>query len=612
MSLIPLDQIFKFDIIPLRRGPRTIGDEVMSAAEYARRCRRKKSDEKIERVGVIDMETDPFNSETQATVKPFTACIYTDDFDPIVIWEENFESFVERLIYELERITTPYTFYAHNGGRFDYMFLLHRLRGYIKFKGRGIMVAKIGIHELRDSFHILPEKLAAWKKDNFDYSKMAKSVRAAFRAEIIAYMVSDCRYLLEIVKSFLKEFGFKITIGQAAMFELKKHYKPKCLSAPMDECLRNYFYGGRVECLQGRGVFEGEFKIYDVNSMYPHVMNSYQHPIGNDYWFGNQVTDNTIFLRVRCRNYGGLVGRDEDGNTTATIERGEFCTTIWEFRTALKHRLIEDIEIVKTLDCLERTDFSKFVGPLYARRELVKIQQEELKNAGKENTTEFEELKKQNLFLKYILNNAYGKFAQNPRRFTECYITDPGERPPALEKGFPDFPIFAGELYDIWERPTPGIRFLNVGTAASITGAARSILLEAIQGARNPIYCDTDSLICEDLPGFELNQSKLGAWKLETKLDEVIIAGKKLYAYKVRGLADGHSKRITVRSKGSGGLTWADMVSIIDDQIIEKVAFGPTLTKTGEHFYMRRKIRATTARRSNSTAKPRIKNASFL
>jgi hypothetical protein len=459
------------------------------------------------------------------------------------------------------------------------------------------MVAKVGNHELRDSFHLLPEPLKAWKKDEFDYSKMSKAKRNHHREEIVRYMINDCRYLLDIVKSFLQEFGFKITIGQAAMCELKKHYKPQRLSNPMDLCLRNYFYGGRVECLAGRGIFEGDFKIYDVNSMYPYAMSAFRHPIGNDYWFKEEISENTCFIRLHCDSDGAFAFRDDSGATSFEPRRGEFTTTIWEFRAALKLGLIDNVRIIKALDCMERTDFSKFVAPLYERREKVKLSQKELRDAGKEETREYEELKKENLFLKYILNNAYGKFAQNPRKFTECYLTNPGERPPVEEKGFPDFPVYSGELYDIWERPTPGIRFLNVGTAASITGAARAILLEAIKGAKNPIYCDTDSLICEALPNFDLHDARLGAWKLETELDEVIIAGKKLYAYKVRGLSDGHDKRVKVRSKGSGGLTWADMQRILDDEIIEKVAIGPTLTKTGEHFYMRRRIRATTARR---------------
>ena len=66
-------------------------------------------------------------------------------------------------------------------------------------------------------------------------------------------------------------------------------------------------------------------------------------------------------------------------------------------------------------------------------------------------------------------------------------------------------------------------------TAASITGAARSVLLHGLSNAVRPIYCDTDSIICESLSE-DLDGSRLGAWKLEAHGSKVAIAGKKLYA----------------------------------------------------------------------------------
>ena len=79
------------------------------------------------------------------------------------------------------------------------------------------MAARIGKHELRDSYHIIPEKLANWKKDDFDYSKLARGNRKRFRDEIIRYCINDCAYLLDIVKSFVGTYGLKLSIGQAAI-----------------------------------------------------------------------------------------------------------------------------------------------------------------------------------------------------------------------------------------------------------------------------------------------------------------------------------------------------------------------------------------------------------
>jgi DNA polymerase elongation subunit (family B) len=173
-----------------------------------------------------------------------------------------------------------------------------------------------------------------------------------------------------------------------------------------------------------------------------------------------------------------------------------------------------------------------------------------------------------------------------------------------------DIPKFRNGSYAIWERPAPGFRFNNVATAASITGAARAVLLEAIQNADDPIYCDTDSLICRDLKNTRLHKTELGAWDTEKELDEVLIAGKKTYAYKVAGLPDGHKDRIIVRSKGASDRTWQDVERMIAGETIDAIAKGPTLTKYGTQMYMRRALRATTPRIvSTSTYHERVRYA---
>jgi len=120
------------------------------------------------------------------------------------------------------------------------------------------------------------------------------------------------------------------------------------------------------------------------------------------------------------------------------------------------------------------------------------------------------------------LNSAYGKFAQNPAHYYDYWIGDPDD-----EK----YEIYSADVnsIDIWRKPSEREAFYDVATAASITGAARSVLMLALSNAINPIYCDTDSIICEGLNA-ELDASKLGAWKLEAEGDTIAVAGKKMYA----------------------------------------------------------------------------------
>src|SRR5262249_23146173 len=150
-------------------------------------------------VAVLDFETDPFDNgvrngvlhkNLQARIFPFLAVLYSDQFDHVVIWEEDFTSFVEKVLAVIASLPEAFTIYAHNGGAFDYMFFIEKLRGAVKFKGRGMMRAVIpgkdGIeHELRDSKHIIPAPLAeAAGKMKFGYDKMKKSKRHKHREKI--------------------------------------------------------------------------------------------------------------------------------------------------------------------------------------------------------------------------------------------------------------------------------------------------------------------------------------------------------------------------------------------------------------------------------------------
>ena len=594
-------------IEPKKRGRKAAQEKALTVSERVAKHRGKKNERKI---AVLDMETDPFDNVTKTAVHPFAACLYSDHFEPIIIWDENADSFSRRVVAAIEALSDRYVIYAHNGGRFDFMFLVHLLRGAVSFKGRGIMSASIGEHELRDSFHIIPEKLAAYQKDSFDYTVLVKAKRNQHRKIIIDYMVADCRYLLDLVKAFIEEFGLRMSIGQAAMLELKSHYEVKKLSPGWDEYLRNYFFGGRVECLTGRTNVTGDYKLYDVNSMYPFVMATCEHPVGDfhDYQLRcGEPNADTVFIDLDCDNRSALIGKTAEGETTASIKSGRFFTTIHEYRTAIRFRLITNVSINFCLDCAERTQFAKFVEPLYSRRQLTKGLLRDIKRAGEENSERYLKVKRDDLFLKLLMNNAYGKFAQNPRRFKEYYLTDPDETPPGEwlksleslpqhEQDFYRMPESENAGYWIWSKPAPGFRFNNVGTAASITGAARAVLLEALQYAVDPIYCDTDSIICRDLPGMDLDGERLGAWDLEDEFSKVIIDGKKLYAcwYKKPKLGpSGQISEYKIRSKGTSGLKWADMEAMYSGQSRSVTNFGPTLTRTGAQYYLTRKIEAT-------------------
>lgn len=553
-----------------------------------KRARERKKAERVKNIAVLDFESDPFDNVHQDAVFPFLAVLYSRNFEAVIIWENDYDTFVSRVLDAIRDLPGSYTIYAHNGGKFDFMYLVHKLRGPVSFKGRGIMSAWVGNHNLRDSFHIIPEPLRNLKKEAFDYNNLRRDRREKHRATIIDYCVSDCENLLDYVERFIARHGFKISVGAAALSGLTKHYEIERITESDDAYLRNFFFGGRVECIQGAGYFKRSQKLFDINSAYPDAMAYTKHPVGNNY-IRRQGQPNgfTAFVKIRCCNNRSLMSRLENGDVTTEVSKGVFYTTIHEYNMARELGLIWDVEILECVDNPKWTTFEKFVVPLYNERAELK---EKLKTL-KKGSVAWTDCNAEQILIKFDLNNAYGKTAQNPRRFKEHWLTEPGEHPTNWQQDFSDNPWereFSCETHWIWSRRSPHHRFLNVGTGASITGAVRAKLMKAIHYAVNPVYCDTDSIICDDLREHELHSSKLGAWDLEKNITELILNGKKLYAY--RALED---DKPYVKAKGQQGVTWDDMLKVYAGEHLQKTNFGPTLTRRHDQKYITRTLRST-------------------
>jgi hypothetical protein len=601
-------------------------------------------------VAVLDFETDPFDAENNATVFPFLFGLYYLDAagNPCFnsAWDENPISLIQKTLDAINALPDAFIIYAHNGGRFDYMYLIKYVRGKATFKGRGLMKANIGPHELRDSFHIIPTALSKVRKDVMQYEKMHRDRRALYRDEILAYHKNDCIFLYEAVINFRERFGDASSIGSAAMSTLKKSSTFGKLSPAADELIRPFFFGGRVQCLKGHGIwslensaFKSPLKIYDVNSMYPSVMAYYDHPVSNEFIIrtDGQIRDNTRFVELECDSDGAFLRRETNGSVNPGFGRGHYFVSIWELDVARRYRKVRDENILRTIDFKDCANFGSFVHPLYDERGSLKLEIDTIPKEARA-TDDYFALERRALFLKLILNNAYGKFAQNPRRFREVFITDadvrypPGENPPTeqdladwrdymhLLNNPSDAPLSSrdqellrrkpeqwfwlcenrDEYYGltserspfwIWKRPAQRMPHLynNVATGASITGAARARLFEALCLSQSPYYCDTDSVICEDLPDLEIDASHLGAWKHERSIVELVIGGKKLYGYQQ---VNGEQK---VKSKGVSGLALSQLRDMVAHNRTLNVyaSKAPLLGLDGSQRYIQRHIRMT-------------------
>lgn len=528
------------------------------------------------KLAVLDLETDPF--EYGKMVRPFVAGFY-DGNSVHTIWSPEC---VSRMVAALSERKEPLTIYAHNGGRFDFFYFLPYLSSAMRIVNGRIIQAQMGLHELRDSYAIMPFPLADYDKDSIDYEKMRAEVREQHREEILRYLSKDLTALYELVHAFHKEFGDKLTIGSASMKQLKSFHKFGTGNEVYDtKFRRHHYFGGRNQVFKS-GIAKGDIRVYDVNSMYPFVMRGFLHPIGTGHTVSNRIEQDTCLIEVEGKNYGAFPTRAKNGGLDFTVEHGVFYPTIHEWEAALEMGCFQPRRILKTYGWRTRGSFDEFVTHFYDAKRTAKEKGDKIRQ----------------LFYKYVLNSAYGKFAQNPENYFDWYITERGSVPPEYHecgKGCPEecplvwSPTYLTEQYIIWQRPlqTKSHSWYNIAIGASITGAARAVLLRGLAGTRDPLYCDTDSIICRGDFSGQIDRTALGKWDLETTGSMAAIGGKKLYA-----IFDAQGKGIKKAHKGAR-LTYDEILKIVRGEEVEACNPVPNFKWDGSHTWTKRRIKMT-------------------
>jgi hypothetical protein len=509
----------------------------------------------------FDTETDPFSYGRIPQV--FTCGIYTGaDFKSF--WGENCMQQMREYIATLP----SGIIYVHNGGRFDFYYMLDWFDGKMSIINSRIIRAYGLGHEWRDSSAIYPMPLKSYKKDDISYDKLEADVRDKHRKIITEYMQGDCVYLHELVSKFLEQFGDNLTIGSTSMKQLKKIHKFKTLSAEDDARIRSKFYfGGRVQCFE-KGILtpkEDNFYVYDINQSYPASMSNFSHPIGQPIFGNSNVSNNTFFLSLYGYSFGCFPKRDDSGGLYFPIGMDTFHVTIHEYQAALDTNQFVPHHIIEVIDFTETGDFAEFVSAYHGLRKQARLNGDELGSN----------------FYKLVCNSAYGKFAQCPDNYKD-YIIKPIGVP---VHGY-DEEYIIGEVC-LWSKPSDDVTRYNVATGASITGASRSFLIRALASAKRPLYCDTDSIICEGMGSdIECDEYKLGAWKLEKHGNKFALAGRKLYALFNQG------ECVKMACKGVR-LTAEQIESVAGGETITWKKDAPTFSLASGTKFIHRDVRLT-------------------
>lgn len=516
-----------------------------------------------------DAETDPFKHGR--VPKPFIFGAYNPKTDEY----EEFSTALELVDFFRDKNVVVY---FHNGGKFDAHFILP----YIEEQTEIMLIAgrvskfKIGLAEYRDSMNLLPMGLAAFKKDKFDYKKMEADVRHKHMDEIRIYLRNDCVYLAEVLARFFKEYGRQITLASAAMKQCAKilGIKTPDTSALLYKDISEFYYGGRVQCFRD-GIIKKKFKVIDIKSAYPRAMVE-DHPYGETYDESTELPKERSaiqrsFISITCPSTGCFPYRENDAlEFPADHKERTFNITGWEYLAALETKAIDGrARINRVITFSERINFRPYVDHFFALKQA----------AEKEGDVTGRN------FAKLFLNACYGKFSANPAEYDEFLTVDPRDVE-TCEK--PDFGFTRVQpLYNthLMSRPLPeeNRRYYNVAVGASITGWVRAYMWRALCSVKGLLYCDTDSIACEDIGALKLGK-ELGDWDLEGEFKKAAIGGKKLYAFEyVKPLVkDGETITHKTASKGVK-LTAKELEDIADGKTVVYTNDAPTFSIVGKH-----------------------------
>lgn len=291
---------------------------------------------------------------------------------------------------------------------------------------------------------------------------------------------------------------------------------------------RDAYKGGRTECFFLGALNSEKYHVLDVSSLYPYVMSCNAFPV--KYRQSLNAPDGETLLSLLKDGSviaNVLIETDEPAYAVrrdrTIFPVGRFWTTLTtpELKYALdKGHLIE----VKRAVVYDQGDiFSRYVKHFYALRLQFR----------KEGNAEYAEL------CKKLLNSLYGKFGQKAdvwEKIGDC----PGERD-RIEVCFKpgsnarsEIRYLLGEIFELVGQEECYNSFPAI--CAEVTAYARLYLYELMKaaGVGNYFYCDTDSLIVNDVGLARLkkriHKTKLGYLKLVETTNSVVIRGLKDYS----------------------------------------------------------------------------------
>lgn len=502
-----------------------------------RKTKRKTDISKIkEKIFVIDTETTCLEPQPKNFV---FGVIYGHDGHKVIDSVEDFKNEFNKSKYKGRYI------FAHNA-EFDLTTLFGNIYQNMDnaaiFNGKFIC-AKYNDITFADSMNIYPasvkkigEIIGLSKLDNPKVSGEGLT-RENMTLEDVDYCVRDCEIIYEaLIRIFEMTGTIKITLAGLSLMDYRMNYldKDTYISPLADEFFKSY-YGGRTEAFYIGNV---NAVVYDINSMYPYVMQRMKFPDPGRLRKEKRVSKE--FLVYLMKYYEGLASvtvrhRDHffghlpvkvklSGMDKLIFPVGEFHTVVNfnELRFAVEVKAVEILKIHYVIYGKGiQSPFREFIMDKYSQRIKTENQLDKL-------------------ILKLQMNSLYGKFGQKTKYKTVYYPEIPYDLISRMQKKkkFVEVKTFNSDRTDcflITENKTNIFGYYSVPLYASyITSEARLFLLKNLLAneKNNVVYCDTDSIFVDNsdrvFSGTIANH--LGAFKLECK-NVTQIRGLKNYTY---------------------------------------------------------------------------------
>lgn len=479
----------------------------------------------------IDFET--YKGDSQGTQIPYLICVYSEMF------KYTFKSIME-LIDFFKQLTelkqNKYVFWAHNGMKFDYVFILPELVKYFNARLNGkvgeLKSIEFGNIKLLDfykffnsSLNNLSKAFLGKQKLEFDFNKVFdEETVLKYFDEAQIYCMKDCELLYELVIMFnqkcIEEFQLSIndcfSASHFAKNVFQHHFLNHKLQGSVDEDYdieKSSYHGGM--CMNYyKGYYKGKIYVYDINSSYPYSMLSdmpceYLSTKDNP----KKITSHYLYyVEFEFPEYSRICSLGmKVNNELVFLRKGKGWYWGCELNIAIK--LGVKLVKLKVRKYVPKTIFKEYIVNLYEKR--IK--------AKSDNNTILVELYKR------LLNSLYGKFGQKLRHknYIERYDSFLNKELKLNNlKAISDECLYV-EYHDNYEY------FNSIGSlvriSSYISAKSRCTLLEPILDLNhiNVLYMDTDSLFltCKINDKF-INSNELGKFKCEMHDEGIFISAK--------------------------------------------------------------------------------------